>query len=289
MKEKLARGRAEKGQGEPRATGNSAFTLIELLVVIAVIAILAALLLPVLSRSKVAAENTVCRNNLRQQAIGLSMYVGEFRAYPQGAEVPLPGRTNLLWQQKLQYYVGDRWSPDTVAPISGRPTGARPRGLYSCPGYNRVGGVYWTTRETAMGAYGYSARTERLPFFGGDVTILTPGYDGSDRFRPVYENEVIAPTQLIAIGDSQMLHNLGLPNNITGGHLAPYTQEFLLRGLSVTPDHKALLEAQLRRHEGRWNMAFCDGHVEHGETPAFFDWRKDEALKHWSRDNKAHR
>lgn len=55
-------------------TTKLAFTLIELLVVISIIAVLAALLLPILNRSKIAAQGAQCASNHRQLGLAWSMY-----------------------------------------------------------------------------------------------------------------------------------------------------------------------------------------------------------------------
>jgi prepilin-type N-terminal cleavage/methylation domain-containing protein/prepilin-type processing-associated H-X9-DG protein len=55
-----------------------AFTLIELLVVIAIIAILAAILFPVFAQAKAAAKKTSDLSNVKQIALGIVMYAGDF-------------------------------------------------------------------------------------------------------------------------------------------------------------------------------------------------------------------
>lgn len=59
-----------------------AFTLIELLVVVAVIAILAALLLPSLTRGKESARSIACVNNMRQLGVAATLYSADTGRFP---------------------------------------------------------------------------------------------------------------------------------------------------------------------------------------------------------------
>jgi prepilin-type N-terminal cleavage/methylation domain-containing protein/prepilin-type processing-associated H-X9-DG protein len=72
-------------ESRPTLRRFAGFTLIELLVVIAIIGVLVALLLPAVQKIRDSANNTKCKNNLRQLGLGLFHYQTNFRKFPDGS------------------------------------------------------------------------------------------------------------------------------------------------------------------------------------------------------------
>jgi prepilin-type processing-associated H-X9-DG protein/prepilin-type N-terminal cleavage/methylation domain-containing protein len=244
----------------------SAFTLVELLTVIGIIGILAALLLTALTRGVGMARRIHCANNVRQLGLALQGFVADNNAYPL--------YVNPSWISALQHAE----LSETTKRVS---TGVYlNKGVWLCPAANKP--PNWPQHEGYVSygynTYGTSAQTDTNSLgLGGHYVWDFPK---NTRFTApsVRESEVVAPSEMMAIGDG-----------FEGGNGIIRDGVLVLWRSSGVKDRMDSTKRSYSRHQGKANVVFCDGHVESPTLKFLFEDTSDEALSRWNRDHLPHR
>jgi prepilin-type N-terminal cleavage/methylation domain-containing protein/prepilin-type processing-associated H-X9-DG protein len=162
------------------------FTLIELLVVIAVIAILAAILLPVLTAAKKRCWTIQCVSNLRQVGLGMKLFADENNElYPEsGGDIHWGAvdstTTKVSWMQQIVTYTQNT-------------------NVYNCPGNVQLPG-------NMQGPFNY--------FNGCRAAFVVAG-----GFAPVNVNSIKYPSAYVLSGDTCGVP--GLTSDENGGNFDP--------------------------------------------------------------------
>jgi len=211
-----------------------AFTLIESLVVIAIIAILAALLLPALTRAKMVAQRTKCLSNFRQWSLAMLMYTDENENVMPRESAVSPGTAENLWMDVRNPGAGDVWynalppyakvpTASNYFPFARRPSFYEAASLFHCP----------AAKPTNDNLYIYfsMAMNSKLIKLG----------------RPVNVNELCHPENTVMFIDNRLEGEPTVVQGMMGENLgqpSAYANRFSIR------------------HGGTGNIIFWDGSAE---------------------------
>jgi prepilin-type N-terminal cleavage/methylation domain-containing protein/prepilin-type processing-associated H-X9-DG protein len=216
-----------------RKRGRTGFTLIELLVVIGIIAILASMLLPALSKAKVRAQATGCTSNIRQLSVALTLYPDDHAdRLVNNHGVPETLQRRQSWVNNIQDWLRSDGNTNLSLLTSGK----------LAPYLNHNTGVFRCPSDHSIAENGPRIRSVSLNSLVGDPGELT------NRFNPqlvqfLKTTDIPNPAAIYFFLDEH-------PDTINDGFFMNRWDDYRWGNLPGS------------YHSGACTLSFADGHVE---------------------------
>ena len=233
--------RAKEAPASARPGSVRGFTLIELLVVIGIIAILASLLLPALTRSKASAWETTCASNLHQLGIATRLYWDENNDNCFKWNCGSSGATNggqTYWFGWIGSGAEGSRSLDLTAGVLYPYLQGSPVRL--CPSFGPALAQFKLKASEVVYGYGYN------------IYLSPTGNPPAGKI-----DRATRPTETVLFADAAQINDFQAPASPQN----PMLEEWYYVSVETNSSAKSYYPNGHFRHSGRANVVLCDGHA----------------------------
>lgn len=159
--------------------------------------------------------------------------------------------------------------------------------IYVCPDYQKLGGISYGNHS----AYGYNASgCDGWKVADKQLGLDAMYTDVENYVVPLKESGVVSPSQMISWGDS-VVHYDATGNKAYGSmdlsSGLQWIKHYYAQNSEAVWDIKSY-QFMSRRHSGKVNISYCDGHVEFAKPTNIFNVSSETILAKWNNDNLPH-